>query len=75
MSILKRVAYFLAVFFSAVAGGFLVFITLGSWGKSSTPKTVEKVVGGNASVEVKNENSEADKAHADSINSALDKLP
>lgn len=72
---IKRFGSFIAVVCSAVAGGILVFITLGSWGRKDTIKGTVKAVEGKATVEVQSDNVEADKAHADSINSALDKLP
>lgn len=72
----KRALAFLTLILSVVGGGFLVFLTLGSWGrKDETSKGGKKVVEGKATVEVKSANIEADKARADSINSALDRLP
>ena len=72
----KRAFTFLALILSVVGGGLLVFLTLGSWGrKEEASKGGKKVVDGKATVEVKSANIEADKSRADSINSALDRLP
>lgn len=70
----KRIGLSLLLVATTFFGAILVMVTLGSWGRGSKEKSATKIVEGGMTVEVSNANESSDKDHADSINTALDKL-